>query len=146
MQIPTYFIDKDTTPPAILNFHGFWQIEDMLETNTIEFQFIEKQSGIKRVGITGSGAHFNHMTINNTITIELIDLVRVSERRFEGKIFIELEDNKGNSNLYELYIYHNLPYDPPEYSNSTFDTDNYIVPGILLLAFVGILIVRRKKR
>ncbi len=132
--IPTYFIDKDTTSPTIFQFPNFWHIEELDASNTLELLLIETQSGIKRIDVYVSDVQISHMVNNNTILLEFVQFERFSERTLSGTVLIEIEDNKGNTNSYEIYVYHNLPDTPPTLPDNKTNLVGYIV-------FVGFVII-----
>ncbi|MBY9002108.1 MAG: hypothetical protein KGD64_14405, partial [Candidatus Heimdallarchaeota archaeon] len=67
-------------------------------------------------------------------------LNRESERRWSNIVSIDLEDNKGNSNSYEIHVYFEIPYDSSEYTSSTSDFDENVISGILAVIGVGGLV------
>lgn len=145
IKIPTYFLDKDTTAPNLSQFSGYWHIDDLYDENIIEFQILETQSGIKRTDIIGSGAIVNYDVVNNTLIIQLEGLNRVSEGKYKGTLFIELEDNKGNLKRDELNIYYNIPYTPQDinYEPSNIGVWVFVV---LFLFIIGGLFIGSMKR
>ncbi len=143
IQIPTFFIDKDTTPPVIVGFQSVWYIEDLSVTNVLDLTLKETQSGLKEPIINGNGAQISSNFNESMITLILFSngLDRESERRWSNIISINLEDNKGNSNSYEIHVYFEIPYDSPEYTSSTSDFDENVIYGILAVIGVGGLVV-----
>ena len=146
IQIPTYFLDKDTTAPILSQFSGYWHVDDLHDENVIEFRIIENQSGVNKVDIFESGAFVNYDVINNTLIIQLEYLNKISEREHRGTLFIELEDNKGNLKQYELKIYYDIPYTSSSINHTSSDSGTNIIAWIFLLVLGSLAFFIVKKR